>query len=392
VGVKVRENLTTFMKNVSNHLWSVLSQFELQSSKLIIDWILRRSWIVIGKDIEINDSRFYPELLLRGSLWLGEAYMKWYWISDNVRWVVEKILSSGIYQKLWWVYNLPLRTSLLLWKNPQSKEWSREVIDIHYNLPSEFYEKFLDQGMQYTCAYFENWDETLEEAQRKKMRLICDKLGLRNWMQVLDMWWWWWGLVNFMQVEYDVKPTVVTLSSEQAEYMRNHFPKIKVIESDYRDLQGSGEYDRVSAIWIFEHIWHRNYRDFMQIFSSQLKEEGELLVHTLFTPYEKPATNPWLDKYIFPNWELPPVSMIEESALPFFHKTKSRKYPHFQELTPSYPKTLWIWDQNLQKALEEESIILSDEEKRKWHFYFSSCAWALASNHMKVWQFHFSKK
>lgn len=276
--------------------------------------------------------------------------------------------------------------------NRQTKEKSKEVIEKHYDLPAELYEAFLDPYMQYTCALFEGTDN-LDQAQEKKMQLICEKLELREGDKVLDLGGGWGGLANFMVENYGAEPTVVTLSSEQEDYIKKKYSgRIKVVRSDYRDLDGHFEnkFDAVSAVGIFEHIGHKNYSEFMKTVSANLKDQGLFLLHTIFTPYNTPATNPWLNKEIFPNGELNPTSVIRAEAAQYF-RPYYNQHPSFQDLTSHYSPTLHAWKNKLTAAKDSGKINISNEEYRKWIFYFMSCAGAFRAEHMKVGQFLYKK-
>ena len=113
-------------------------------------------------------------------------------------------------------------------------------------------------------------------------------------------------------------------------------------------------------------------------------------MHTLFTPYSVPASNPWLNKHIFPNGELPPKEFVLKAAEEFFEQCAG-EWPAFQELTPHYFPTLLAWDNNLARATAIGSVRTTEEERRKWHFYFMSCAGAIKAEHIRVGQFLFTK-
>jgi len=250
----------------------------------------------------------------------------------------------------------------------------------------KLYETFLDPYFQYTCAFF-NKNDDLNQAQINKMHLICEKLDLKQGESVLDIGGGWGGLALFMKKEYNANPIVLTLSKQQATYARSL--GLDVLEIDYRDIPPNLKFDKISAIGIFEHIGHKNYKHFFQIVSNKLKNNGKFLLHTLYTPYSETATNPWLNKYIFPNSELPTRKHIDR-ANNLFNPLETN-YPAFHELTPHYYPTLIAWNTNLKTALKENQIQLSEKNKKMWEFYFLSCAGAIKANHMRVAQFTYQK-
>jgi cyclopropane-fatty-acyl-phospholipid synthase len=362
-------------------------------SKIIISSLFENAGIKINEDLTVNDDTFFRDVLLKGSIGLGDSYIEGKWDSDNIDILVFKILSQGVYQKVRHVYN---GTRLIGNKfvNFQDRNGSKKVINEHYDLPAEFYAGFLDPFFQYTCGFFDNTDD-LNIAQEKKMHLICQKLGLEKGSRVLDIGGGWGGLARFMKEMYGAKPTVITLSKEQAKHIKDTTQGIEVWLNDYRDIPDllKESFDAVSAIGIFEHIGHKNYSDFMRIVNQSLKEDGRFLLQTLFTPYSTPSTNRWLNKHIFPNGELPPVEFIENSAANYFnaHNNSNNSQPHFQELTKHYYPTLLAWDKNLRESLSNGEISMPEKKERKWHYYFMSCAGAIKAEHMRVGQFLYTK-
>ncbi|MBI2572460.1 class I SAM-dependent methyltransferase [Candidatus Woesearchaeota archaeon] len=341
---------------------------------------------LFGPEIQVHDPSFLRDVLLRGSLGLGDSYIEGKWDHLRIDELVCDILSKGIYQKIAPAYN-SLRIVRGQFANFQDRTGSRKVIEEHYDLPVEMYAAFLDPFFQYTCALFDDTAD-LNQAQEQKMDLICQKLKLQEGQRVLDIGGGWGGLARFMSERYGVKPTVVTLSKEQAEHIQRTVKNVEVWCRDYRDIPKllDEPFDAVSAVGIFEHIGHKNYSTFFRIVDQSLKRGGTFLLHTLYTPYSTPASNPWLHKHIFPNGELPPRKHIARAAqgtlMPY-----SNEHPHFQELTPHYHPTLVAWDKNLQDSLQQGVISMSQQERRKWHFYFMSCAGAIQAQHMRVGQF-----
>jgi len=341
-------------------------------------------------DITINDPSFFKDVLLKGSLGLGDSYIEGKWDSDKIDELVFKLLPKKIYQKLAPIYDVAGIIGNIFF-NFQTRNGSKKVIEKHYNMSAKFYAAFLDPYFQYTCGFFENTNE-LNKAQEKKMDLICKKLELKKGQRVLDIGGGWGGLARFMKEKYGVKPTVLTLSKEQADYILKTTKGIEVWLNDYRDLpQKLNEpFDAVSAIGIFEHIGHKNYSTFMRIVNQSLKKGGKFLLHTLFTPYSTPASDPWLHKHIFPNGEMPPLKFIENSVQGNLTPYKNT-HPHFQELTPHYHPTLVAWDRNLEESIKKGIIKIPEREQRKWHFYFMACAGAIKAKRMRVAQFLYKK-
>jgi cyclopropane-fatty-acyl-phospholipid synthase len=359
-------------------------------SKIIVSSLLEKADIKLNEDLTVNHDSFFSDVLLKGSIGLGDSYIEGRWDSDKIDDLVFKILSQGAYQKFASLCNAA-RFNGNIFVNFQDRNGSNKVIQQHYDLPVEFYTGFLDPFLQYTCGFFDNTLD-LNIAQEKKMDLICQKLELHDGSRVLDIGGGWGGLARFMQKRYGVKPTVITLSEEQGKYIQNTSHGIDVWINDYRDIPKllKEPFDAISAIGIFEHIGHKNYSEFMRIASHSLAEGGKFLLQTLFTPYSVPATNPWLNKHIFPNGELPLIEFIKTSAKGHFREYHNA-YTPFQDLTPHYYQTLMAWDKNLKKSIADGRVSIPEKEQRKWHFYFMSCAGAIEAEHMRVGQFLYVK-
>lgn len=339
-------------------------------------------------DIQVRDHSFYRNVLLRGSMGLGDSYIEGKWDSPAIDKVIIKILESGIYQKLAPVYDIVGRVRRKI-ANLQDREGSKKVIEEHYDLPVAFYEAFLDQNFQYTCARFEGTDD-LDEAQIKKMHNICKKLHLKPGDKVLDVGGGWGGLARFMADEYGAKPTVVTLSSEQADHIRKkHGGKVEVFEGDYRDMpdEFKKSFDAISAVGMLEHVGHENYQIFMQILHGNLKKGGRVLVHSLYTPHDEVAQNPWVNKHIFPNGELAPRQEIEAAISQHFQPATDSNYPGFEDLSKHYPPTLHAWKNRLNQSRQAGKVQMTDKEFRKWEFYFMLYAGAIKAGHVKIGQF-----
>jgi len=368
-----------------------------RGAEIALKYLLANAGINISgeesADVVVRDPAFYRHVLMEGTMGLGNSYMDGEWDSSAIDEVIFRILKSGIYQKLAPVYGVSndIRRRVL---NLQDRTRSKEVIEQHYDLPVGFYEAFLDPYFQYTCARFEGTDD-LNRAQELKMDNICQKLGLRPGDHVMDVGGGWGGLAQFMQENYGVHPTVVTLSGEQAQHIRQrHGGKIDVFEGDYRELPSSfnGRFDAVSAVGVLEHIGVKNYPEFMRILSESLNGDGRILMHTLFTPDSSPAQNPWVDRHIFPNGELPPAEVVAREMQKHFKPIEGSDFQTFEELTASYPPTLHAWKNNLTASRESGRVQMSEREFRKWIFYFMLYAGAMRAKHVRVGQFLYEKK
>jgi cyclopropane-fatty-acyl-phospholipid synthase len=366
----------------------------MKISEKLVKFVLNRACVTVGKseffDIVVHDSSFYRDVLTKCSLGLGDSFIERKWDSEKIDDIIFRILSSGIYQKIGVVYDLPRETQSRV-LNLQDMERSKKVVNEHYDLPVDFYTAILDPYMQYSCAYFDNTN-SLGQAQINKMELICEKLSLNENDRVLDIGGGWGGLADYMAERYKVKPVVVNLSKKQVDYIRNNYGgRVEAWACDYRDIPDrlTEQFDAVCSVGAFEHFGHKNYGTFMAIVNRSLKPGGRFLLHTLFTSHANPTQNPWVEKHIFPNSELPPKRSIRSSAQSYFKMVEGNQ--GFQDLSAHYEPTLISWSKNLKRSYENGDLPISDRMYRKFQYYFLSYAGAFRAQHLKVGQFLYQK-
>ena len=166
---------------------------------------------------------------------MGDSYVEGKWDCSQIDEFISRILESGIYQKFAPLYNImgEIKRRLM---NLQTRDRAGQVIETHYDLPADFYESFLGPMLKYTCLDFTDTDD-IAVAETQSMHKLCKKLQLKAGEKVMDIGGGWGGPANFMAEEYGVVPTVVTLSKEQAAYIRKRYgDRICVLECDYREI------------------------------------------------------------------------------------------------------------------------------------------------------------
>ena len=359
-------------------------------------------------EVKVIDSSFYSDVLFKGSLGLGDSYIEGKWQCQNIDRIVSKLLKNGTYSPLVArTYDIG-HSFANIFTNLQNRFRSRQVIDIHYNLPPHFFEVVLGKTNQYTCAYFQD-TTNLDEAQETKIDVVNKKLNLpkKKGMRFLDIGGGWGGQAASAVKNYGAKATVVTLSEEQAKYIQEHYKglDIMVFVGDYREILdafGPYSFDAIASVGCLEHIGRKNIDNFFKIISQVMDPFGRCLIHNIYTPGKRPVSNPWLRKHIFPNGELPTVKLIERAAkymTPLNEIGLERSIPenifgsspigfnyHEELLTQDYSKTLQGWYTNLISGRQEGTIKLTDQEFRTWEFYFLSCKGAFDADHIKVGQ------
>ncbi|MCB1171781.1 MAG: class I SAM-dependent methyltransferase, partial [Leptospiraceae bacterium] len=216
----------------------------------------------------------------------------------------------------------------LIQTHPTRKR-ARSNIAHHYDLGNDFYSLWLDERMQYTCAYFKRPGDSLEQAQKQKLDLVCRKLGLQPGETVVEAGCGWGGLGLHMAKHYGARVRSFNISEEQIAYARDRARREGIPESqleyvldDYRSIGDEKRtYDKFVSVGMLEHVGLRNYRRFYDMIYKVLPQKGLALVHSIGRVWSQ-KTDPWLEKYIFPGGRIPShgemIRPLEEKKRPFF--------------------------------------------------------------------------
>lgn len=354
-----------------------------RSQERIIRAMLAKADIIIGgnrpHDIQIHHPDFYQRILRYGSLGLGESYMDDWWDCAAIDSMITHLLQARIDQyfrrhpHLWWQ---PLRAHLF---NPQSQRRAYQVAKVHYNLGNDLFNAMLDPLMCYSCAYWKQAD-TLEQAQINKLELACRKLDLQPGEQVLDIGCGWGSFAQYAAMHNGVNVTGVTVSREQAALARERCRDLPVNIQlcDYRKIEG--QFDKVVSIGMFEHVGLKNYSTYFQVAQQALKPTGIFLLHTIGTDQSVPTTDPWIERYIFPNGKIPSLVQIAKAAEPYF------MVEDVQNFGPDYDTTLMAWKQRFEVAWPQLRQHYDERFRRMWIYYLSICAGAFRSGQLQLYQ------
>lgn len=330
-------------------------------------------------DIQIHDKRLYTRVARGGTLGLGEGYMDGWWDVPAIDQFFDKVLVSGVYQKVlpkWQEVSMSLLHSFY---NHQSKARAQIVGERHYDIGNDLYERMLDKRMVYTCGYWKN-AATLDEAQEAKLELVCRKLNLQKGQKVLDIGCGWGSFAKFAAERYGVSVVGITISKEQAilarELCKGLPVEIKV--EDYRSL--TDEFDHIVSLGMFEHVGYKNYRTYMEVVRRCLKPDGLFLLHTIGGNFSTKITDAWIDRYIFPNGMLPSVTQVGASIENLF------VMEDWHSFGTDYDKTLMAWHANFTRAWPELEQHYSPRFKRMWDYYLLSCAGSFRSRLNQLWQ------
>jgi cyclopropane-fatty-acyl-phospholipid synthase len=349
----------------------------------VIEEILAPAGITVNGsnpwDIQVRDDRTFLEILKSKSMGLGEAYMAGWWDCQRLDEFVCRVLKAGGDAKIKAGYKFLINSLSAVIFHLQSKRRSNMVVEQHYDLDNDLFMSFLDPYNQYSCAYFEGTQD-LNDAQIKKMDLICKKIDLLPSDHVLDIGCGWGGLAGYMAKHYGCEVTAVNISGEQIRHARDFCKDlpVNILSCDYRDIRGT--FDKIVSVGMFEHVGRKNYQTFMKTAHRCLKDNGIFLLHTIGGNDSVIQTDPWINKYIFPNGMLPSIAQISKSIEGLF------VIEDLHNLGPHYEKTLLAWHENFQKSWDRLKHKYSDNFKRMWEYYLLSCAGSFRARSIQLWQ------
>lgn len=338
-----------------------------------------RSW-----DMQIHDEYVPKRALAYGNLGLGEAYMDGGWDCPQLDEFFARLLRSGVVDEV--------SPSALIFHalkarifNNQTARKAWEVGERHYDLGNDFYGAMLDERMTYTCGY---WKEavSLRQAQEAKLDLICRKLGLRAGMRVLDIGCGWGSFMGFAAENYGVECVGVTISREQADWGRKRYQGLPVEFrlQDYRDL--NEKFDCIASVGMFEHVGRKNHRTYMETVERCLEDDGLFLLHTIGKNLRKGVPDPWIDKYIFPNGDLPSIGQIGDAV------DGLMVIEDLHNFGADYDRTLMAWAEQFELNWARFSTELGERFHRMWRYYLLSCAGAFRARDIQLWQWVMSKR
>ncbi|MCH8501745.1 MAG: cyclopropane fatty acyl phospholipid synthase [Aliidiomarina sp.] len=329
-------------------------------------------------DMHVHDSRVYDRIVAQANLGLGESYMEGWWECAHLDQFFDRILCANLQSKINPVrlFGHYLRVQLF---NRQTTRRAWQVGQAHYDLNNDFYAAMLDSRMTYTCGFWRD-APTLEQAQEAKLDLICRKLQLEPGMRLLDIGCGWGSLMSYAAEKYGVECVGVTVSKAQVEWAQQRYRKLPLIFrlQDYRDL--NERFERVVSVGMFEHVGRKNYATFFDVAQRCLATDGLFLLHTIGKNKRNSTPDPWIDRYIFPNGELPSVEQIGEASGGKF------VIEDLHNFGADYDKTLMAWHANFTNAWPQFQTKLGDTFERMWRYYLLSCAGAFRARDIQLWQ------
>lgn len=345
--------------------------------------------------VRITDPKIYSALFLNPELAAGEAYMD------------EKLVyEEGSIRDLLRVFHVnkqnlrgrPIRRFLANFlrnirrfqqHNPIVK--ARANVAHHYDLSNAFYKLFLDEDLNYSCAYFDRPDQSLEDAQVAKKRHIAAKLRIKPGMRVLDIGSGWGGMAFYLAETLGAEVVGVTLSEEQ-QRLSTERAKEKGLEDkvefrllDYREVDE--KFDRIVSVGMFEHVGAPHYDEFFEKVDDLLVDDGLALLHAIGRKGPPATTGPWIRKYIFPGGYSPSLSetfaAIERSGL---------WVTDTEILRMHYAETLKEWHRRFEEKRDEVAALFDERFCRMWEFYLSTSEFAFRFGGHMVFQIQLAKQ
>ncbi|MDV6331334.1 cyclopropane-fatty-acyl-phospholipid synthase family protein [Asticcacaulis sp. 201] len=277
------------------------------------------------------------------------------------------------------------------WLPVHSPDTSRRNVAHHYDLSERLYRLFLDEDMQYSCAYFRCPQASLEDAQIAKKDHIADKLFLTPGQSVLDIGCGWGGMALHLARQAGVNVTGVTLSTEQLAVAEQRAlepsvnARVRFELCDYRLV--SGLFDRIVSVGMFEHVGLAGFDGYFQTVADRLKPDGVALIHTIGRRGKTSGRSAWLDKYIFPGGYIPSLSEITDSV------EKSGLFiTDIESLRLHYAETLRHWRMRFEAHRAEIEALYDERFGRMWEFYLCFCELGFRYGDLMVFQIQLAKK
>ncbi|OZC35516.1 cyclopropane-fatty-acyl-phospholipid synthase [Marinobacter vinifirmus] len=280
-----------------------------------------------------------------------------------------------------------------LWRNhnprPTGISEARENIHHHYDLGNEFYRLWLDKAeMQYTCAYYEQADNTLEQAQLAKLEHVCRKLRLKPGMTVVEAGCGWGGLARYMARNYGVTVHAYNISREQLAYARAEAERqgldnlVTYVEDDYRNIEG--QYDAFVSIGMLEHVGKDNYPALSELIKRSLKPDGIALLHSIGR--NRPMLmNAWIEKRIFPGAYPPSIGEFMELC-----EHGDFSVLDVENLRLHYAQTLSHWMDNFTANQDKVTEMYDEHFTRAWRLYLAGSIAAFRAGSLQLFQVVFT--
>jgi cyclopropane-fatty-acyl-phospholipid synthase len=322
--------------------------------------------------VVITGAMTLARIAAKPSLGTGEAYMdgRLAFETGGIRDLLDLAGRNGVGRVVYHRPGAMRRAWRSLTEEHNARFSARRNVHHHYDLSGELYRGFLDADMQYSCAYFEHDDMSLDEAQAAKKRHIAAKLALAEGQRVLDIGCGWGGMALTLATGDGVTVEGITLSDEQLATARRRAEaaglsdRVRFSLTDYRDL--TGQFDRIVSVGMFEHVGRPNYQAFFDQIAARLTDDGVALIHSIGRWSGPSATDFFTAKYIFPGGYIPALSEV----LPAVERA-GLIVTDIEILRLHYAKTLQAWYDRFQAKRVEMAALYDERFCRMWEFYLA---------------------
>ena len=345
--------------------------------------------------IRLKNKSIERKLFLNPNLHIGEAYM-------NEELVVEKgtiedflNLITNCYDdfisnnKFYKFYEY-LSSIFMPFQQINQLVNSKKNVAHHYDINEDLYKLFLDQDMQYSCAYFHNPNMSLDQAQKDKKQHIIKKLQITENMDVLDIGCGWGGMAIEIAKSTGAKVKGITLSENQFKTASERAQKegladkVSFALQDYRNE--TEKYDRIVSVGMFEHVGVKYFKTYLSKANDILKENGVFLLHTIGQRGKPTATSPWIRKYIFPGGYIPSLSEVMNAT-----QKLNINVTDVEVLRLHYAHTLSKWYQNVIENKDKIINMFDQRFFRMWEFYLLASKYSFVNMGNVVFQIQIAK-
>ena len=326
--------------------------------------------------IHIKTSRAARDIVMRASMGFGEADKRGQVdVEGDLQAVAlmsyelqEGVLKGSLWERVRYLLGLLARRNTLA--------GSKKNIAAHYDLANSFYQLWLDAEMQYTCAYFERPTDTLEDAQTRKMDLVCRKLRLEPGELVVEAGCGWGGLALHMARNYGVRVKSFNISSEQIAFARERAQalgigtdSIEYVHDDYRNIPNHVKScDKFASICMLEHVGRESYASFHQLVAKVLRKPGLAMLQFISRTNPSPISNPWLEKYVFPGYYNPSLG---EVLKPIEREHRQLHLIDVENMRYHYALTLKHWLERLERNADRVRAQWGEEVLRTFRLYLN---------------------
>ena len=345
--------------------------------------------------VRLHDRALHTRLFFNPNLSVGEAFMDGTLTvedGDVYDFVALGMMNLGTGQGHWVqdiIAGFRRMGKRLAQHNPVGR--AQANVAHHYDLSDTLYELFLDKDRQYSCAYFQTTEDSLDEAQENKRRHIAAKLLLEPESRVLDVGSGWGGLALYLSQVSGADVTGITLSQEQLKVAQERAAaaglaaKVRFNLQDYREV--TGRFDSIVSVGMFEHVGVGHYRAFFNAVRDLLADDGVALLHSIGRMEGPRATSPWVRKYIFPGGYVPALSEVLSAI-----ERTGLVVTDVEILRLHYAETLKAWRRNFNANRARIAEIYDERFCRMWEFYLAGAEASFRYGGLMVFQVQMARR